>query len=266
MIDGLAARVPPPWTAIRAIALNTFREAIRDRILYLLLVFALVLIGSSRVISLMTVGDENKIIKDIGLSAISIFGVLTAVFVGVSLVFKEIERRTIYTLLANPVRRWQFVTGKFFGLLAVLALNVTLMSVALFALLGFRGASPWGLLPAVLMIGIELTIITAVALLFSSVTNPILAAVATAATYVMGHLAWSLQLLKARVDSVAGSAFCDLVYWVVPGFDRLDIKTEAVHGITLPSGFLPLAIAYGLGYAAVVLFVACVLFERRDFS
>jgi len=257
---------PGPGAAVAAIALNTFREAIRDRVLYLLLVFALALIGVSRLLSLLTVGDEEKIIKDVGLSAISIFGVLTAVFVGVSLVFKEIERRTVYTLLANPVRRWQFLVGKYVGLLAVLSMNVGLMSVALIGVLLVRGESPWALLPALLLILVELAIITAFALLFSSLTNPILAAVWTCAVYVSGHLAWSLKLLESRVPEGLSRQLCRLVYWLLPNLDRLNIKAEVVHGLTLPDGFLALSVLYGAAYAAVVLALAIVAFQRKDFS
>ena len=194
------AVVPRLRDTIAAIALNTFREAIRDRILYLLLVFALVLIVAARLLSLLTVGSEDKIIKDFGLAAISIFGVLTAVFVGVSLVFKEIERRTVYTLLANPVRRWQFVSGKYVGLLMVLGMNVSLMSLTLAAVLLVRGQSLLPLLPAVWLILVELALITAFSILFSSFTNPILAAMGTVAIYIVGHLAWSFGLLKQRLS------------------------------------------------------------------
>jgi ABC-type transport system involved in multi-copper enzyme maturation permease subunit len=257
---------PPPAAAILAIALNTFREAIRDRVLYLLLVFALILIAVSRLLSLLTVGDEEKIIKDVGLSAISLFGVLTAIFVGISLVFKEIERRTVYTLLANPVRRWQFLCGKFAGLFAVLAMNVGLMSLALFGILLFRGEAPWALLPAILLILVELGIITAFALLFSSLTNPILAAVWTFAMYVSGHLSWSLQLLKEKVPEGLSRHLCDLVYWILPNLGRLDIKGQVVHGMPLPGGFVAYAVAYGAGYALVVVALACLVFERKDFT
>lgn len=257
---------PGPGAAVAAIALNTFREAIRDRVLYLLLVFALLLIGVSRLLSLLTVGDEEKIIKDVGLSAISLFGVLTAVFVGVSLVFKEIERRTVYTLLANPVRRWQFLVGKYAGLLAVLCMNVGLMSLALVGVLLARGESPWALLPAVLLILVELAIITAFALLFSSLTNPILAAVWTFAVYVSGHLSWSLALLEQRVPEGVGRQICRLVYWLLPNLDRLNIKAEAVHGIALPEGFLTLSALYGVAYAVVVLALAIAAFQRKDFK
>ena len=234
--------------------------------LYLLLAFALILIAVSRLLSLLTVGNEGKIIKDVGLSAISLFGVLTAVFVGVSLVFKEIERRTVYTLLANPVRRWQFLFGKFLGLFAVLAMNVMLMSLALFAVLAFRGEPPWPLLPAILLIVIELAIMTAFSLLFSSLTNPILAAVWTFAVYVIGHLSWSLKLLKERVPGEAGRVLCDAVYWALPNLDRLNLKAEAVHAMPLPAGYLVLSVVYGLGYAALVLLLACVAFERKEFN
>jgi ABC-type transport system involved in multi-copper enzyme maturation permease subunit len=261
------ATVPAPTLAIQAIALNTFREAIRDRILYLLLVFALLVIGASRLLSLITVGNEEKIIKDTGLAAISIFGVMTAVFVGVSLVFKEIERRTVYTLLAQPVRRWQFVVGKFVGLLGVLGMNLVLMTVALMGILLLRGESPWFMLPAVLLILVELAIVTAFALFFSSLTNPVLAAVWTFASYVMGHLSWSLLLLMERMpEGSLGRPFCKLVYWLLPNLDRLNIKSEVVNGLVLPESFVPLSVAYGLSYAAVVLLLACFVFERKDFN
>jgi len=257
---------PPPTAAILAIALNTFREAVRDRILYLLLAFALILIVVSRLLSLLTVGNEEKIIKDVGLSAISVFGVLTAVFVGVSLVFKEIERKTVYTLLANPVRRWQFVVGKFGGLLAVLAMNLALMSLALFGVLLLRGESPWSLVPAILMILVELAMITAFALLFSSLTNPVLAALFTASIYVVGHLSWSLKLLKEKMPQSFGRWLCDVFYVLLPNLDRLNLKVQAVRGISLEPGTLPLALTYGLGYSVLILALACWAFERKDFA
>ncbi len=265
MSSARVATPPPPTAAILAIALNTFREAIRDRILYLLLVFALILIGVSRLLSLLTVGNEEKIIKDVGLSAISLFGVLTAVFVGVSLVFKEIERRTIYTLLACPVSRWQFIGGKFVGLLAVLGMNVGLMSAALIGIVALRGESPWPLLPAILLIFVELAAITAFALLFSSLTNPVLAALFTFTVYVTGHLSWSLELLQQKIGAGFSATLCGWLYRLLPNFDYLDVKSEAVHGLTLEPGHVATALVYGLGYTALVLLLASVVFQRKDF-
>lgn len=251
--------------AIRAIALNTFREAIRDRILYLLLAFALILIAVSRLVALLTVGSEVKIVKDLGLAAISVFGVLTAVFVGVSLVFKEIERRTVYTLLASPVRRWQFVVGKFCGLVAVLAMNLTLMSLALGGLLLLRGESPWALAPAILLTLVELGLVAAFALLFSSLTNSILAALWTFAVYVMGHLAWSLDLLAQRLPPGPSRWLCELFDVVLPHLERLNVKAEVVHGMPLAQGVVMLGLGYGLGYTTLVLLLACLAFEHKDF-
>ncbi|MBZ5639009.1 MAG: ABC transporter permease [Acidobacteriia bacterium] len=256
---------PRALDAIFAIAVNTFREGIRDRILYLLLAFALLLIAASRFLSLLTVGDESKIIKDLGLSAISVFGLLTSMFVGVSLVFKEIERRTVYTLLAKPVSRWQFVAGKYAGLLAVLAMNVLLMSAVLAAILLFRGESPVPLLPAELLILVELAIVTAFAILFSSFTNPILSAVGTAAVYVTGHLSWSFDLLSRRLPPGAGRTLCDLLHAVLPNLDRLDLKTAAVHALPIPPGEPLWGALYGAGYIVAVLILAAWLFSRRDF-
>lgn len=251
--------------AISAIAVNTFREAIRDRILYLLLAFAVIVIGASRLLSLLTVGNEDKIIKDLGLSAISLFGVLTSVFVGVSLVFKEIERRTIYTLLAHPVRRWQFVSGKYLGLLLVLAMNVALMSLALTALLLWRGVAPWGLYPAILLILVQLALVTAFATLFSSYTKPILSAVGTMAVWVAGSLSWSLDLLRARMTNPSGRLLCDVLHALIPNLDRLDLKSAAVHGLAVPEGTVLWGVVYGASYTLVVLALACLVFERREF-
>jgi Cu-processing system permease protein len=250
---------------IVAIALNTFREAIRDRVLYLILTFALVLIAVSHFVSLLTVGSEVKIVKDLGLSAISLFGLLTAVFVGVSLVFKEIERRTVYTLLAQPVRRWQFICGKYVGLSLVLGASVALTGAALLIAVALKGESPLGLLPAIFLGFVELELIAAFAVLFSSFTNPILAAVGTVATYVVGHLSWSFELLEKRSSADLGKALCRALHAVVPNLDRLNVKASAVHGIALPPGYFVAAVAYGLFYAVAIVILACLVFERREF-
>lgn len=250
--------------AVQGIALNTFREAVRDRILYLLLVFALLVIAVSRSLSHLTVGSEEKIVTDLGLSAISIFGILTAVFLGVSLVFKEIDKRTIFTLLANPVPRWQFVLGKYLGLMAVLTVNVALMSLVLRLVRG--GSAGLALWPAVTLTVVELALITAFALLFSSFTNPVLAVVGTLAIYVTGHLAWSFELLKSRVPTSFVATLSDVAYWALPNLSLLNVRAEVVHGRPVSPATVAWAALYGLAYAGVVLAAACVVFQRRDFK
>src|SRR5262245_14435163 len=252
-------------TAVFAIALNTFREAIRDRVLYLILGFALALVAVSRFVSLLTVGSETKIVKDLGLSSVLLFGVLTAVFVGVSLVFKEIERRTVLTLLAQPVRRWQFIAGKYAGLLLVLASSVAVTGAAVLAAVALKGESPFALLPAIVLIYVELAVIAAFAVFFSSFTNPILASVGTVATYVVGHLSWSFDLLKKRLPEGPSRTLCDVLHVVLPNFDRLDVKAAAVHGLPIVPGYVGAGIAYGAFYALAVIALACLVFERREF-
>lgn len=253
-------------TAIAAIALNTFREAIRDRVLYLILAFAVVLIAVSRFVSLLTVGSESKIIKDLGLSSVLMFGLLTAVFVGVSLVFKEIDRRTVLTLLAQPLRRWQFIAGKFAGLLLVLGACVLLTGAAVMIAVLLKHEAPWALVPAIVLIYVELTVIAAFAMLFSSFTNPMLASIGTVAVYVVGHVSWSFDLLKKRLPGGPARTLCDILHAVLPNFDRLDVKASAVHGLPMPPGHFGAAVAYGFFYAAAVLILACLVFERREFS
>ena len=266
MAEMVQPQVPAPGHAILAIALNTFKEAVRDRIFYLLLAFALILIGTSRALSLLTVGEEGKIVKDVGLSAISIFGVMVAGFVGVSLVFKEIEKRTVFTLLANPVRRWQFLCGKYVGLAGVLATNVVAMTLALGLVLLLRGEFTFALLPAIALTYVELLVITAFALFFSSLTNPILAAIWTFAAYVAGHLSWSLRLLQDRLPDGPAQWLFEAIYWLLPNLSRLNVRREVVHDIPIDAAAIGLGLGYGLGYALLILMAACWVFERRDFN
>jgi len=248
-----------------AIAANTFREAIRDRILYLLLAFALLMIASSLVLSLLTVGSREKIIQDLGLSAISLFGVLTAIFVGVGLVFKEIDRRTIYTIVTKPVGRAQFILGKYLGLALTLTVNLVVMTAGFYTLLAIEGSARARLLPAVVLTLFELLVVTAVAIFFSSFSTPILSALFTLSCYLVGHLSWSLRLLQGRLHAGWSRALCEVLYWVLPNLERFNIKAEAVHGAPVTAGEMALAMLYGIAYATLVIAAACACFERRDF-
>src|SRR5512144_1638596 len=174
-----------------AIAGNTFRENIRDKILYNLILFALLMIVSSFILGKLTLGFEDKVIIDLGLSSISVFGTLIAIFIGIQLVYKEIERRTVYSLLAKPVARWEFLLGKYLGLLFTLMVNVAIMTVGLWLTLAYHGSAPWHayyrLLPAVYLIFLSLALTTAVALLFSSFSTPALSALFTLFLWIIGH-------------------------------------------------------------------------------
>ena len=253
-------------TRIWAIASNTFREAIRDRILYLLLVFALAFIGLAQILSLLTVGSEEKIIKDLGLASISLFGVLTSIIIGVSLVSKEIDRRTIYTIVSKPIHRYEFVLGKYFGLALTLLVNTAVMTFWFYVILLLKGFGDARLLLAVYMIFLELLLVTALAIFFSSFSTPMLSALFAFSLYLVGHLSWSLNLLRDRLAGAAGKWVCRGLYLVLPNLEIFNIKGEIVHRMPLPPGLALWATVYLAGYGAAVLIAACWIFQRRDFS
>jgi ABC-type transport system involved in multi-copper enzyme maturation permease subunit len=249
---------------ILAIALNTFREAIRNRILYLLLAFAVALILCARVLSLLTVGSEAKIIKDFGLATIDVFGVLTAVLMGIGLVSREIERRTVLVLLAKPMHRAEFVLGKYGGLLLTLFVNTGVMALTFFGLLLALGIADPAILVAVVMLFLQFLLITALAILFSCLSNPIVSCMLTLALYVIGHLLWSFDLLKARVASPAVHAACTLLSRVLPDLGPFDVKGAVVHGQPVTAGDVGWAAAYCAAYSGAVLVLACAAFQRKE--
>jgi len=167
-------------TRIAAIASNTFREAVRDRVLYNLIAFALLIVGAALLVGQVSIGIERIVLVNLGLTAISLFGMVIAIFIGIGLVSKEIEKRTLYTVLSRPVRRWEFILGKFFGLTGTLAVNTFFMAVGFFAaLLYLAHAFQWSdtsLLVALYFIMLEFVILTALALFFSSFSSPLLSA------------------------------------------------------------------------------------------
>ncbi len=249
-----------------AVARATFAEAIRHRILYLLGVFALALIVGSRLLSLITVGEPEKIIKDVGLSAINIFGLLVALFVGVGIIFRELERRTVQVTLAAPVARWEYLLGKYCGLAGAISLNAALMTLALVVMLVLRGAFDAPILVAAFMLWIELLFLTAAAVFFSSFSTPIFSALFTAATYVVGHLAWSLPLLERKLGRGLWRTVTHAVYLLIPDLEYGDVRALAVHGAPIPAGRVVWGSVYELSYAAILLAIACLAFRRRDLT
>lgn len=249
---------------ITAIAINTFREAIRNRILYLLLVFAVGMISFAQILSLLTVGSEEKIIKDFGLGAIEVFGVLTSVFLGVGLVSREIERRTVFTILAKPIHRFEFVLGKYAGLVLVLLVNTGVMTTWFFLILLIKGMFDPMLGLAVLMLFFQFLLMTAIAVLFSCLSTPILSSVFTIALYVVGHLLWSLPMLEERMTSTAARALCRGLYYLLPNLGNFDIKGEVVHGISIAPDVPAFAFLYLVLYGAAVLAGACAIFQKRE--
>jgi len=251
---------------VAVIARNTFKEAVRDRILYLLLFFAATAILFSRVLALLTVGDRMKIVKDVGLASISLFGALMAILIGTGLVYKEIEKRTIFTLLSKPIRRTEFLLGKYFGLVLTLAVMLACMGIIFLALVFLQtGTVELKLFAAIYFIFIELVLLTAVALLFSCFSTPILSSLFSLAFYLIGHFSWSLETLIKKVRPGLGKTLLRVLAAILPDLETFNIKTEVVHGLPLPASLLLTATAYGLVYAAFVLTLAILVFRRRDF-
>jgi len=251
---------------IGAIAGITFKEAKRDRILYLLFFFAAVGIVASRVLAVLTVGDRIKIIKDVGLASISIFGVLMAILIGTGLVYKEIDKKTIYTLLAKPLHRAEFILGKFLGLvLTLFVLTAAMTAIFLAIVYAHTLKVETGLLVAVVYIFIELVLITAVAILFSSFSTPILSSLFALGFYLIGHLSWGLELILKKMQPGPGRSLVRALFLILPDLENFNFRTEVVHGLPIPPGIPLSAFFYGVCYTAFILGLAVLIFRRRDF-
>ncbi len=269
-IVGSSPGLAGAWTRVATIAGNTFREAVRDRVLYNLVLFVLILIVASIFIGGLSGGQERKIIVDLGLSAMLLFGVFIAIFVGVALVYKEIERRTVYAIFSKPVGRGEFLIGKYLGLCLTLLVNVLVMGagVSLALIYVSRGWNPLVLTiwPAILLIYVELMLITGVALLFSSFSSPALSALLTFFVFLIGHFSADLKSLSSSMGSAAARWFFAGLYYLLPNLANLAFITPAAHGQRPGLANTAVAILYTLVYIAVVLTAATMILSRRNFK
>ena len=248
-----------------SIALNTFRENLRDKLLYNLLIFALLMIGSSLLLMTLTLGEFHRLILDIGLGSINFFGVLIAIFVGIGLVSKEIEKKTIYTIISKPVARYQFLLGKYMGLSLTLLVNTAIMAVGLLAVLYFQNVPIHVVLfKALGTIFLEFMVVTAVALFFSTFTSATLSAIFTLAIFVIGHLTTDLRTFGQKMDAV-GRGILDGIYYLLPNLERFNLKGHVTHQLDVSGNDLLLIATYGVVYTAFLLILASVIFQRRDF-
>ena len=252
--------------SIGVIALNTFLENLRDKILYSLLLFAALLITASIFLGTLTIAEQDKIVTDMGLAAINLIGVIISIFVGIGLVSKEIERRTIYTIMARPVSRTQFVLGKYAGLTVTLTVNIVVMFMVLLLTLWWIGAPiHLSLLQATSLIFIELLVITALAMLFSTFSSATVSASLTLGLFAVGHLTQDLKGIAEKSHNDVMTAIMTGIYYLCPNLELLNIKGPAAAGISVWLTYQAWATAYGLLYAGMLLAVACVIFQRRDF-
>lgn len=251
-----------------AVAANTFREAIRDRILYNLVFFALLVMAVSVAIGKMTLGERLKIILDVSLAAMSVFGLLIAIFVGIGLVHKEIQRRTVYTLLAKPIARWRFVVGKYLGLMLVIAINSLLMTAALIGLMAAFSETGvyWGVLTAVLLIIVELMVVTAVAVLFSTFSTPTLSAMFTLGVWLIGRFSSDLMVFANKSESRPLRLVVTAVHFLLPNLEKFDVKHLVVYAMPIEPAYVLATAAYGALYILFLIVLASVVFERREFK
>ena len=265
-------RAPASSSAGRVltIARNTFREAVRDRVLYNLVLFVLLLTGGAIFLGELSAAQEVKIIIDMGLSAMLLFGVFIAIFVGVGLVYKEIERRTIYAIFSKPVGRGEFLLGKYLGLCLTLAVNVAVMgagvSLALMYVSGGWHPLALTIWPAVGLIYVELMIVVAAALLFSSFSSPALSALLTFFVFVIGHFTAELKALSATTMSGGARVLFAALYYVLPNLSNYAYITPAAHGRAPAWADFAGGVLYGLAYIAVLLAASTLIFKRRNFK
>jgi ABC-type transport system involved in multi-copper enzyme maturation permease subunit len=251
---------------VMSIAMNTFREAIRDRLLYVIIVFAVFLISISKILGWVSMSEDIKIVTDLGLSVLSFLGLLIAVFIGGGIVHKEIDKRTIYTVISRPIARYQFVLGKYFGLLMTVFLVILVTSIFLNVyILLMGGEFQISIILAILFILMEMMVLTAVAVFLSAVSTPILSAVFTFCFYVIGHLDTGLKELAQTVETSFSSRILMGLYYVLPNLENFNTKVEAVHQIPLPENYFIFALGYCLLYTACILGLSFVVFEHKDF-
>jgi ABC-type transport system involved in multi-copper enzyme maturation permease subunit len=253
---------------VRAVAWNTFREAIRDKILYNLAFFSLIIMGASTFFGQLTLGRRIKIIQDVGLASMSVFGLLIAIFVGIGLVYKEIQRRTIYTLLAKPISRREFLVGKYLGLMLTIFLNVALMAAVLFSLtlLYSEGAVNWEIGTAVFLILVELMLVTAVAVFFSTFSTPTLSAMFTLGVYIIGHFSYDLSVYAEISENVVLKYVTYALHYLLPNLEKFNVKGLVVHGIPIAADYIVWAVIYAVVYVLFLLIAGSAIFQRREFK
>ncbi|MGZ9197217.1 MAG: ABC transporter permease, partial [Candidatus Deferrimicrobiaceae bacterium] len=214
-----------------SIAANTFRETVRNKILYVILAFALVVIGLTWFLADLSMGELSRIVADVGLASIHLFGVTIAVFLGITLVSQEMERKTIYLVLSKPVPRWEFVLGKAAGLCGTILLTTSVMAVTLFAVYAaYSGKAEPGILVASAGLYLELVLLVCLATLFSTFTTPTLSAMFTLALFLIGHLSQSLFVLGGRAKSVGARAAASFLFYLLPNLEIFNWKNGVVYG------------------------------------
>jgi Cu-processing system permease protein len=247
------------------IAQNTFKETIRNKILYNILLVAGIALVLSISFGDLSVFSRSQVMADFGLATMSLTGLLLAVFIGVGMLGMEITTKTIYGVITKPVTRASFILGKFFGLLATLMLNFILIAAVFFITIRVMGAGQsFTMFYAVLLLMIEMIVIVAAAIFFSSFTTPTLSAIFTIGFYIAGHLNDLVNIGAEQQSNPVWSSVLKCLFYVLPNLENFNIRTAVVYNLPVPSGFITMAVVYGLLYASILLLFSMVLFSRKD--
>ena len=254
---------------ILTIALAAFKESVRERVLYNLIVFAFLMIGAAILLGSISVGVERLILVNLGLGAISVFGVLIAIFIGIGLVSKEIDRRTIYNILSKPVTRAEFILGKYAGLLLTLFVNTAIMTAGFYLALAIQekglALRDFSLLVAVYLILLQLALVVGVAIFFSCISTSILSAVFTFCVFVIGNFSGDIRLFGQASGSPFLEKITGALYYLLPNFGDFNVIDQAAHGVRISSLFISANTWYAFLYIAVLLSAAILIFEEREF-
>jgi ABC-type transport system involved in multi-copper enzyme maturation permease subunit len=252
---------------LAAITLNTFREAVRDRVLYNLIIFVLLLVASAPLFGAISIDIERLVLVNVGLSSISLFGVIIAIFIGIGLVSKEIEKRTLYTILSRPVRRWEFIAGKYMGLLLTLVVNAAFMTLGFYLALWVTERkltrADAGLLVAIYFAVLEFLMMTAITLLFSSFSTPIFAAIFSFSLFVIGSFGDDLRNF-ARGSQGVTHLFATAAAYVAPNFSSLNVISQVAHQLPVGGSLVLFNTLYALVYSAAVTAGAVLIFHHRN--
>lgn len=255
--------------SVLAIALTTFREVNRSKIIYALLVAGAAIVSLAYFFGSITIGDQQMVVKDFGLFSISMLAVLFAVISGTSLLAKELGKKTIYNILSKPLSRSSFLIGKFFGLFGTATVCISMMTAALFLCCwALSGTPPWEVIHTAVYITLELAVVSAIAMFFSSVlVTPVLAGLLTAAIFMAGRLAHYLPQLADNFQLTGlPRAIITAIFYVLPHLNDLAVGDRLVFGEAVPVTHLIWSAIYVVGYCGVVLGFACFLFRRREFN
>lgn len=250
-----------------AIANNTFRETVRNRTSLNILIFAIALILFSFVAGDWSMGHQNKVIKDLGLGAMSIFGLLIAIFIGIRIMIQELEQRTIYLIASKPINRWAIIVGKFLGLGLTLLIHLSLMTFTLYIITFIMERTfDLSLMSAVWLIYLEILLIVAFSIFFSSFTSPTLSAIYTFLIFIIGHLSDFLRDYVLLYPDKGFHGLLKTIYAILPNLEKFNIKMAVVQKLEISEHFVMYSTFYGLAYLLLILILTCLIYQKKDFK